>query len=857
MVNIHLNQFSAWGDNDVNANGQPRNLVFYHHNQKIEENYDPYAAPTVPKEDKFTFNTTSNIKTYIYSSGVVEIPFGGRLFGSVTARQLFMLGESEIIYSGELYGEQLHISPETYAASACEKIAISFSVKDSNGNLNSQAEGLLSVAISSKNDDACWINPNDASDTCHPKRIDNVMLKDGQASLLLAGMGGSIDVVGSFVPSSINVKELIGSAGPYSFSPSGYTVNNGRPIEIIAGKGASAPIKAVKSVGAGLCETEDSIQGKIFFTTTTNYERPKSGTKKALVNGNETDDPNGVTGVDFKNGEGQLEVNYFDAGHVSVDLEVALSPNADDALDAENQRRPKPETPPEKGRANIYARPYTLAICNAGTVLPDEEDIGLERPFLRAGERFNLALRPIIWSKDHMVGPKAASIIPWRSEHCLVNKWADTPNFWKSDAPPTTVALSPTAAISSPPGGESVTIGEFSKAHTEAVNGRYKFTGIAVDDVGTYRFYSKLGSTYLGMEVTPSEREVGRFYPSHFGIASEFKRGVDAAYDEDGNGFTYLDQPFSGEFSIHAMDINDKPVSNYHRYTGATDKAKFEDWVIDSVEHYPYDGTDLSSRWDGARLNSARWAAGTGGVSEVKVSGNMMIRKGNREDGPFAPLRFAVGVATNDRDNTAFELCANDSDLGCSKSVIKPGETTFGAQIAEGPFFFGRMRIGGFTETQDFSGEQMLPVIVEYWNGSHFETNVRDNASFVHLAGSLRDQLVSNSKNIETQIQWQNGSTAEGKESVSQGVYNLKVVPQQGNKAVPFREQFRFWQCLAVGCEVDETPISGFIEQPWLQYGWESATELKKTSGLVTYGHYRGSDRLIYKGEKSITLTGE
>nr|WP_269808691.1 DUF6701 domain-containing protein [Enterovibrio nigricans] len=87
-----------------------------------------------------------------------------------------------------------------------------------------------------------------------------------------------------------------------------------------------------------------------------------------------------------------------------------------------------------------------------------------------------------------------------------------------------------------------MTIGEFSKAHTEAVNGRYKFTGIAVDDVGTYRFYSKLGSTYLGMEVTPSEREVGRFYPSHFGIASEFKRGVDAAYDEDGNGFTYLDQ---------------------------------------------------------------------------------------------------------------------------------------------------------------------------------------------------------------------------------------------------------------------------------------------------------------------------
>ncbi|KXF80034.1 hypothetical protein ATN88_13455 [Enterovibrio coralii] len=462
-------------------------------------------------------------------------------------------------------------------------------------------------------------------------------------------------------------------------------------------------------------------------------------------------------------------------------------------------------------------------------------------------------LKPVIWLDGDREDESRIDLS--LKDYCTRES---TPSFWHDNAPEATLGLRSKAKIVSPSQGSNASVsGTISKQHTEAVNGLYAFPSLKIEDVGVYRLRSKVTGKYLDMKVNRGELPVGRFYPSHFGIASEFKRGVEAANDEDGNGFTYLEQPFVGEYTIHAMDINDKPVKNYHLYTGTNDKAQFEDWVIDPGTQYPYEGSDLSARWQGARLGNTQWVAGTGGVSEVKVSGNMVMRKADNEDGPFEPLRFAAGVAVADRDNTQFELCANQGDFGCSKSVKHPTDDRFGAQVAEGPFFFGRIRVGSFTETQDFSGEQNLPVIVEYWNGRRFATNSRDNASFVHLAGSLKQQLVNNSQNLETQIQWQDGSTTEGTESVANGVYTFKVVPQQGNETLPFREQFRFWQCLASGCEVDETTVTGFVEQPWLQYGWESATELKKTSGLVTYGHYRGSDRLIYKGEKNITLTGE
>ncbi|MDO6706391.1 DUF6701 domain-containing protein [Photobacterium sp. 1_MG-2023] len=76
------------------------------------------------------------------------------------------------------------------------------------------------------------------------------------------------------------------------------------------------------------------------------------------------------------------------------------------------------------------------------------------------------------------------------------------------------------------------------------------------------------------------------------------------------------------------------------------------------------------------------------------------------------------------------------------------------------------------------------------------------------------------------------------------------------------REQVRFWQKL-----VAETPAAiagenaikdssagthvGAVSQPWLLYDWRGQWD-ENPSAVVTFGLYRGNDRIIYRGERNI-----
>ncbi|MDD1782208.1 hypothetical protein LRP49_13605 [Enterovibrio sp. ZSDZ35] len=837
-VEIHVNKFSSYGATSINAEGKPRDLIFYHHSQKLD--IDDVV-------ETFSINYPTDSKAYIYSSGLVFFQAHAELHGSVTARQIHMNDNAKIFYTGEYYNYELQIEPLQAKTNTCSRIPITFKVTNDKGEQQTDISGDLTVEATNYIDTACWATSEYGACSAGPQKT--VKLLNGSKKLWLQNKAiGTVNAEATF--NSSDTGELISEEGNYTFHAGGYRFSPS-PLKMVAGKPEKLSIEAVY----GDCDPTpipDYDGNKKLKFGDVSYLQPLymggNAPKKPTINGKIGEQTLDIKFVDGR-ANNAVTVRYADSGAISIPVEeVSMAKNGDET-DALHKSEIIAQSEKLRGDAILNVRPYTMAICKiSGSQNPDVDSGRLSK----VGEFFSASLKPIIWKS----GDRNDGVVTLDDSYC---SRPITQSFKVVDAPAAEVMFDSVARIVAPTSGTDAILDGFAKTNNTNSNssGLYPFTTLKVSDVGTFKLQSQLASKYLDMRVNPGQREIGRFYPSHFDVASNFTRGVEAAYDDGGNGFTYLGQPFTGEFTIHAMDINDKPVKNYHLYQGATDKAAFKDWVIDSGGDYPYDGPDLSARWDGARLSNTQWAAGAGGVSEVKVSGNMTIRKANTEDGPFEPLRFAVGVSVTDRDNTQFELCGNESDLGCSKSVKSPSGGADGAQIAEGPYFFGRMRIGGFTETQDFSGEQTLPVIVEYWNGSHFETNTRDNASIVHLAGSLRDQLVNNSHNIETQIQWQNGTTAEGAEPVVKGVYNFNVVPQQGNTVTPFREQFRFWQCLASGCEVGETPIVGFTEQPWLQYGWESATEQKKTSGLVTYGHYRGSDRVIYKGEKSITLTGE
>ncbi len=379
---------------------------------------------------------------------------------------------------------------------------------------------------------------------------------------------------------------------------------------------------------------------------------------------------------------------------------------------------------------------------------------------------------------------------------------------------------------------------------------RYNFNQLRIGEVGVFAIRSRLQGAYLHMVVNPNEKNVGRFYPSHFLVKGSIEPGIKPQDDSLGRGFTYLNQPFTGEYTVHAMSVDNHKLKNYH----LTDNvAQFDDWAVYPSPLSRSGFADFTSRWlhPNARLVGS-WGKGADGYSQYKVSGNMMAEKGAEPDGPFENLQFAVGVAKPDSDRTDFLFCKEGASESCIDGLPNPNGTGLGAEFADGEFLFGRMRMEGFTDTKPPFTEQIMPVAVEVFDGGKFVTNARDNASVVSTLIGQKDILFSSTDDASLQakilLKSAGGKTVQTLR-VKNGTSAFHVTaPQQGAKLN--REQFRYWQLLG-------KTEDGVLPQPWLQHNWQGGQFTDDPSAVGTFGVYRGSDRVIYKGEKNITLTGE
>ena len=52
--------------------------------------------------------------------------------------------------------------------------------------------------------------------------------------------------------------------------------------------------------------------------------------------------------------------------------------------------------------------------------------------------------------------------------------------------------------------------------------------------------------------------------------------------------------------------------------------------------------------------------------------------------------------------------------------------------------------------------------------------------------------------------------------------------------------------------ENDVSCSTDYEDQPWLQYNWRQLGD-EDPSTVVTFGIYRGNDRVIYRGESGLT----
>ncbi|KKD60071.1 hypothetical protein RN22_12895 [Grimontia sp. AD028] len=852
-VIVHFRQLRIYGGSRFNNLGTPDDLLLLGHFLNKGE-WDALHL---------TNNTVLNALLFsrgdIYLDGNNADGSEGTLItGAVTANKIFLRGYSKIVGNSQCIDRQykLAINPLSSKANACSSVPVTFEVNNDKDVLQTEISGTLSVRASGS-PAACW--KKSPEDLClGPNR--EVELSGGKRTLWLQNKAiGTVNAEATFTSSETG--ELKSEQGNYTFTAGGFRFSPS-PLKMVAGKPEKLSIEAVY----GDCDPTPipEYQGtKQLSIGNANYQQPNYTSSGAphKPSVNETVGVQTIV-VEFSKGVAKdaLTLNYSDAGVLSIpvsEVQSASVASSNSATEVEDDSNGV-ESRQLNGDISLHARPYTFAVCGS---LPSLSDVSSQKAFVKAGNPFTATLKPVLWQSGDLTGTALTNggVVPLKPNFC---GRATTPSFWHQNAPAATVTLDETAYIVTPANGSNAAItGIVPLTHTETNNAgdvnnvRYRFVDVSVDEVGAFGVRSKLAANYLDMTVNPGERPVGRFYPSHFSVSGSLTSAITASEDSGGEGFTYLNQPFDGQYTVYAMTSDNKPVKNYHLF-GDAYKAVFEDWVIKPVSSNPIAGDDLSSRW--TRPSKTDWRAGNDGTSQLSLTQNIRMRvdKDSAPEAPFRPLYFAVGVSMPDIDGTDFRFCDVQNEAGCEIRVIKPageaGSSIAGAEFAQGEFMFGRMRMEGFTETQDLSREQTMPVVVEVFNGQRFVTNTRDNASQISTTIGEKEVLFSSNPDVNQQAQISlkddAGNTINTK-TVENGrsEFVVKAPAQNGNLN---REQFRYWQRL-------DTAIGSAAPQTWLQHNWQGTQFDDDPSAIGTFGFYRGSDRVIYKGEKNITLTGE
>ena len=151
---------------------------------------------------------------------------------------------------------------------------------------------------------------------------------------------------------------------------------------------------------------------------------------------------------------------------------------------------------------------------------------------------------------------------------------------------------------------------------------------------------------------------------------------------------------------------------------------------------------------------------------------------------------------------------------------------------------FGRIELDSVGGT--VNSELPIPLRVEFWDGSRFTTNSDDSSTEVDGRNDADDNrniwVEPNQTAFEVTLD-DGGQIAAGQSRTVIATHASDV-----------RQQTQVW------LELDNTNN----ELPWLRYRWQDDDRVEVNgeqdpSSVVTFGIYRGNDRVIFRGEPGLT----
>lgn len=466
----------------------------------------------------------------------------------------------------------------------------------------------------------------------------------------------------------------------------------------------------------------------------------------------------------------------------------------------------------------VNSRPWKFAICTNNN--SDGNSIS-GSAFAAAGEEFDVFAKPIRFTRDS-------------SQFC--SNSLVTQNYLLSAG---VVAATHTLDT---PSNDGAVLGSLepasqltqSSSDTELVDNGYKFSSLKYSEAGSFNFevtedsnsfYGKILGGFSG------SKAIGRFYPKYF--VQDTNEWIVA----DQNNVAYLSQPYdSAIHRVYPMAAGQsdtvKALNNY-RFFSSTLQAKFGVLDDSNVDNdFLLDTT--SGTWDTSRVN---WLLDDdNAMLKRHMTGNVSRkdRPFNTSDGNATVTNFGLRVTGTD------PVSFTDADPVTSSAAFP----------VQPPARYGRMvldDIGG-----NSGATLTIPLRAEFWNGSDFEVNTDDDKSTFNGANYCKQVIWHSESKATTNVSFNgNGTVSDGEDDINASQNTAVGVDSP-------REQARLWLRMddsnpsKKSGENDISCLGSNEGQPWLRYNWRQLGD-EDPSTVVTFGIYRGNDRVIYRGESGLT----
>ncbi|PSW40984.1 hypothetical protein CTM70_09040 [Photobacterium phosphoreum] len=794
-------------------------------------------------------NAGTQVTALIYSERNLFLSNGNntkitRVTGAVTAPNLIMTGDVNYIQT-EIIGQstcfeaqpeyQLAITPIVATSTLCEPQEITFLVSKV-GAADSDFNGDISFSISSSTGGKWARNVGLNNATSFGVGTSTFVLKnsDSMSVIWLQPNGAETVTVTASIADMAGDKPV----GEYSFIPGGFSVtpNNNN---IIAGQPFSVTVKAVA------CANQPNINDAVITQYSgvkqlefdTRYLAPsQSQYHVGAVRGG---DELSSLKVNFTNGiSDAIRMRYRDAGSVNLVVKdkTCTSDYCELITTKTNQLKTTDLPQGLVGEASVHSRPWTFAMCpQANDSFTGTANSG--DGLVAAGDAFIMRAKPLQWQPGDKVNN---AIDVSNDKYC---QRPITPNFLAKDAPVATVTAS-VVGIDTPQNGHS---GELSGITRQQNSDSHDNTAMIFDDLR----WSEVGSvklaitadSYLGMKINPSQRAIGRFYPKQFVIKDS---AIINAHTES-SPFTYMDQTFTANAIIEAQNAAGEATLNYGKFAPQL-KESLLLTAVDLNQNRQLN--DVSARLDQSNLvagwqhdwQQAQLTLRDGKLAFTRLpkQNNQLVATVTTADGPF---KIGLGLSVESRSQC--------SKLGCTDFANKtqPLQRYNQSQVLTAPLNgwvdsrYGRMVLDDASGV--FDQPLTMPLKVEYWNGDQFTINADDSRSHFNSQWSCKQIIYTSKPHDKASLSATTNNVLQGKN------YSLQVLPGIDENEAYIKQQLRFWLRIAaqpatnIGCTENEN-----VNQPWLTFNWRGIGD-EDPSGLVTFGNYRGNDRIIYRSENA------